>query len=120
RDVGTGFVPKLQELALSERPVDAEMLLDKKYLRRPLFGEELPPVGPRVMLKNVRVVSNPYFGRSVEKVYGDTDLKAVDAVLLLYRDGLPISRIQRIFSIGALGRHENRRLVPTRWSITAV
>lgn len=120
KDVDTGFISKLQELALSEKPVDAEMHLDRKYVRRPLFGEELPPVGPRVLLKDVRVVGNPYLGRSVEKVYSDTDLKAVEAVLQLYREGIPVSRIQRIFSVGAIGRLENRRLVPTRWSITAV
>ncbi len=120
KDVGSGFVTRLQELALSERSVDAEMLLDKRYLRRPLFGEELPPIGPRVLLKDVRVTGNPYFGRPVEKVYSDSDLKAVHAVLILYSEGIPVSRIQRVFSVGALGRLRDRRLVPTRWSITAV
>ena len=31
-----------------------------------------------------------------------------------------ISRIQKAFSVGAFGIEQNRRLVPTRWSITAV
>ncbi len=120
RNVGTNYVAKIQELALSEKPVDVEVLLDKKYFRKPLFGEEVPPFGPRALLRDVRVVSNPYFGRPVEKVFGDTDLKAVEAVLLLYKEGVPVSRIQRIFSVGALGKFTDRRLVPTRWSITAV
>ena len=31
-----------------------------------------------------------------------------------------ISRLQKAFSVGAFGLEKNRRLVPTRWSITAV
>ena len=42
---------------------------------------------------------------------------AADAVLRLYRSGTEISRIQRCFSVGMFGRE--RRLVPTKWSITA-
>ncbi|MEO3993221.1 MAG: Nre family DNA repair protein [Desulfurococcaceae archaeon TW002] len=120
RDVESSYVSKIQELALSEKSVDVEVLLDKKYFRRPVFGEEILPFGPRALLRDLRVVSNPYFGRPVEKVFSDTDLRAVDAVLLLYSEGLPVSRIQRIFSVGALGRPLDRKLVPTRWSITAV
>ncbi|MEM2804661.1 MAG: Nre family DNA repair protein, partial [Zestosphaera sp.] len=120
RDVGSSYVSRVQELALSEKPVDVEVLLDKKYFRKPLFGEEVPPFGPRALLRDLRVVSNPYFGRPVEKVFSDTDLRASNAVLLLYSEGVPVSRIQRVFSVGALGRLPERRLVPTRWSITAV
>jgi hypothetical protein len=38
----------------------------------------------------------------------------------LYQRGVKVSRIQRAFSVGTLGRRGRRRLVPTRWSITAV
>jgi len=31
-----------------------------------------------------------------------------------------VTRIQRAFSVGAFGLKQNRRMVPTRWSITAV
>ena len=41
-------------------------------------------------------------------------------MLDLYRDCVPISRIQKAFSVGALRLKNQRRLVPTRWSITAV
>ena len=38
----------------------------------------------------------------------------------LYRRGFDVYEINNVLSVGALGRGENRRLVPTRWSITAV
>ena len=34
--------------------------------------------------------------------------------------GTTVTKIQRAFSVGAFGMKEQRRLVPTRWSITAV
>ena len=56
----------------------------------------------------------------MEKAFYDTDLKAVEAVRNLYKEGVLISKIQKAFSVGAFGIERNRRLVPTRWSITAV
>jgi len=38
----------------------------------------------------------------------------------LYRRGFDVYDINNVLSVGALGQGENRRLVPTRWSITAV
>ncbi len=40
-----------------------------------------------------------------------------DAVLKLYNSGIEVSKIQKCFSIGMFGK--KRKLVPTRWSITA-
>jgi hypothetical protein len=42
---------------------------------------------------------------------------AQDAVLTLYNKGIEISKIQKCFSVGMLGK--KRKLVPTKWSITA-
>jgi hypothetical protein len=56
----------------------------------------------------------------VEKAYYDTDLKAADAIRGLYENGVLVTKIQRALSVGAFGIKNNRRLVPTRWSITAV
>jgi Uncharacterized conserved protein len=56
----------------------------------------------------------------LEKVYYDSDLKAYDAVVLLNSNGVPFHEIQKVFSLGMLGNSKNRKLVPTRWSITAV
>jgi len=36
------------------------------------------------------------------------------------RNNVLVTKIQRAFSVGAFGVGQNRRLVPTRWSITAV
>ena len=56
----------------------------------------------------------------IEKAYYDTDLKSTKAVLELYDRGVIVTKIQKAFSVGAFGVEKNRKLVPTRWSITAV
>jgi hypothetical protein len=56
----------------------------------------------------------------VERLYSDEDASASEAVIELYQAGIPVSHIQKLLSVGALGRKRSRRLVPTRWAITAV
>ena len=108
----------VREIALSEKPADVEA----SFSKRPSGGfihEELQPFGPSAPLKELRVDSGR-FDQNLERAYGDTDLRARDAVLDLYARGAPVSSIQRAFSVGAFGLGKNRKLVPTRWSITAV
>jgi len=54
--------------------------------------------------------------RAVDKVVND-ELKAVEGIKKLYEKGIPFDSIQRILSVGLLGL--KKKLVPTRWSITA-
>ncbi|HIE58699.1 MAG TPA: hypothetical protein EYP82_01940 [Hydrogenothermaceae bacterium] len=54
-----------------------------------------------------------------EKLVWD-DVKASEAVWLLYKGRVDFYTIVRAFSLGLLGVKRNRRLVPTRWAITAV
>jgi len=55
----------------------------------------------------------------LEKAFYDNDLKAADAVMHLHGKEIPFSSIQKAFSVGTMGIGRNRRMVPTRWSITA-
>ena len=108
-----------RELALSESPVDAEMLLKKKPKHNLIVDSEVQPMGPSAPLKLISIGSVK-IPRPVERVYQDTDLKANEAITTLYKHSIPVTRIQRILSVGALGIGHHRKLVPTRWSITAV
>jgi hypothetical protein len=56
----------------------------------------------------------------VERAFYDPHLKASEAVWRLYLDGVSVTKIQRCLSVGMLGVRPDRKLVPTRWSITAV
>jgi hypothetical protein len=108
-----------REIALSKRPVDSEMTFLKKPKRATIMSDEVQPFGASAPLKDL-FIDNTYWGREMEKCYYDTDLKAKEAVNFLYGRDVPVSSIQKAFSIGSFGIEKNRKLVPTRWSITAV
>lgn len=114
------LLDELRLLAMSSKPVDVELVLKKPP--RPLitFAEHEPPLGPRSRMEKIKITGNPSIPRPVEKVYDDTDLPALEAVLSLYEKKIPVSYIQKMFSVGTFGIKKQRRLVPTRWSITAV
>lgn len=107
------------ELALAARPVETEVKFKRKPGKTIILDDEVQPMGPSAPLIKLDI-SNPSVDRKLEKAYYDYDLKASEAILELYQHNVPVSRIQRAFSIGAFGLRNLRRLVPTRWSITAV
>lgn len=107
----------LREIALSEASLGSEA-----SFRSPPSGfsisEEHAPHGPSGMLESFHAEEGRW-NRELERVHGDTDLTAGEAILHLHLRGVPFSSIQKALSVGALGSGRKRRLVPTRWSITA-
>jgi hypothetical protein len=108
-----------REIALAENSPDAEVEFKTKPTGRIILNDEVQPFGPSAPMLNLDA-GNYTYNKRVEKAFYDTDLKAKDAVINLYKDGLLVSKIQKAFSVGAFGLGKNRRFVPTRWSITAV
>jgi len=110
------YIENLQELAMSETATDSDIQFYKATSPVGLLDGYSAPFGPIGEIKSVKFSSSPS-QRQIEKVYYDRDLLASDAVLKLYNSGIEISQIQKCFSIGMMGK--KRKLVPTRWSITA-
>jgi hypothetical protein len=113
------FLASLQELAMAARPVDTELRLTKAPRRILTLSEDTQPYGPSGPLDRFKI-DNPSVDRSVQTAYYDRDLDAAGAVEELYRKGVLVTRIQKAFSLGMFGVGYRRRIVPTRWSITAV
>jgi len=113
------IIDKTRELAMAVNPVDIELFLKNKPRGSIFMDDEVQPFGPSAQIRDLNL-SNTRWDQQVEKAYSDTDLKAVEAVKGLYGKGVLVTKIQRAFSVGAFGIEENRRMVPTRWSITAV
>ena len=113
------YLLDLHDIALSSSSVDVDAKFRKKPRMAVALSEDTQPFGPSAMIENLRVA--PSTGeRKLEGVYYDRDELAVDGMVELYDDGIAVSRIQRTLSLGMLGIQKQRKIVPTRWSITAV
>ena len=117
-DLENRFVEKLQDISLASGSTESEA----EFGHAPKgmsFCDDHTPFGPSASDREVRYRQCEMGPGNLEKVYYDNDLLAADAVMDLHHKGLPFSSIQKAFSVGAMGTKKRRRLVPTRWSITA-
>jgi len=115
----SNFLEINQELAMASKPADIEInLKDKPRFRVKLDTYNLP-MGPNAQLKRLRLEENPKVPQKVDKVVSDYDLKANEGLKILYEKGFDENALSKLLSVGNLGLKKGRKLVPTRWSITA-
>lgn len=110
------YIENLQEVVMSSKPIDSDLIFEKSTSSHISLDGESAPFGPTGIIHSAKF-SGTTSEKSIEKTFYDRDMKAQDAVLNLYNSGIEISKIQKCFSIGMLG--QKRKLVPTKWSITA-
>ena len=108
-----------QEVGMASMPVDVEVNLEQKPKFRLNTDAHALPMGPNAKLKKATITSNPKVHTKVDKVYSDIDLKANDAMIYLYENDFDENFLTKLLSVGTIGVRKNRKLVPTRWSITA-
>jgi hypothetical protein len=113
------LIDDVQTLALARESVEVEATFKRPPRGHLTLSDETPPYGPSAPIEKVRLDVRRVDHR-LDRLASDTDANAGIAVSELYRSGVRVSRIQRAFSAGTLGRRGRRRFVPTRWSITAV
>lgn len=111
------LVELVQEVAMSEKTVDIDVTLAKKPNVNITTDQWVAPMGPQARLKQLSLASNPRIPTKVQKFYDDTDALASEALTTLYSKGLDENSLSRMLSVGIFGKQ--RKLVPTRWSITA-
>jgi hypothetical protein len=111
-------IEQIQAIAMAERPHYMEMLLSKKPTVNITLNPIVQPMGPSAPLK--RIIETEDISSIPRKVYSLYSEKAKAGIGLkeLYVRDFDPYYITRIFSAGILG--EDKKIVPTRWSITAV
>ena len=110
-----------QEIAMAARSVDVELDFARpiRIGRSPTFDSMSTPLGPAGEVLRAEVVGHSSIPRKVDSIASETDLLATDAMDELSASAIGEAHISRLLSSGILGRESTRRLVPTRWSITA-
>ena len=117
----------LQELAMANKSIDIEVKFDKKpslkfeeMNKSSVTDTDSVQFGLVSKMEELKIPSGISVDKRIEKIYYDKDLNANEAVNILYSEGTEISKLSKILSIGMLGTRKKRKLVPTKWSITAV
>jgi len=111
-------IEQIQAIAMAERPHYMEMLLSKKPSINITLSAVVQPMGPSAPLKRIIETENiSSIPRKVYSLYSEKAKANIGLKELYVRDFDPYY-ITRIFSAGVLG--EDKKIVPTRWSITAV
>lgn len=112
------FLSHTREVAMARKPVDIEVELEKKPGTN-LNGGRVKPVSASGKVDQLVLGENPTVSRNIEDAFYDKDLKAETAVKELHNKGINNYKIQQGLTAGILGEKKKRKLVPTRWSITA-
>lgn len=112
------FLELAKEIAIASKPVDVEIELKKKISLGRKDDKIITGHGIVAPLKKAEITSNVKVERSVEKIINE-DIKAEEGISYLYKKNLDEYSLSKILSVGVLGMKKNRKLVPTRWSITA-
>ena len=125
-DLDNRFILSLHELIMSSKPAESEL----NFYNKPLFYQslisknndlntEFTPFGPQAEIKSFKISSSINTNKKIEYLYSDSHIKANDAIIELYKNGIEVSQINKFLSLGMLGQKNKRHLVPTRWSISA-
>jgi DNA repair protein NreA len=113
------ILEQLQLLGIAGESAESETRFRRPPRGHMALSDSAPPFGPSAPIDHLRLDIrrvDPH----LDRLTSDTAANARVAVSELYERGVRVSQIQRAFSVGTLGRRGRRRLVPTRWSITAV
>jgi hypothetical protein len=115
------FLSTMQEVAMTSRSIGAEFKLERPIIEKNRENESyVPIINHAAQVKTVRLEENPIIEKKVDYLVGDTDARSTQALYELEKSKIPTSTMIKILSAGLLGRATARKLVPTRWAITAV
>ena len=107
-----------QEIAIASKPVDIEIELKNRLNLDKKVDRVLTPHGMKAQLKEAKITSNVKVHKMVDRVMND-EIKATEGIQTLYKKNFNEYSLSKILSVGVLGLKKNKKLVPTRWSITA-
>jgi hypothetical protein len=114
------FLNVMQEIAMTHKSVATSISLKKPVTKNPEKESRAPLISNAAPAKAIKLEENPKVKPKVDYMINDTDVKSTTSLKELHKTGINNETLIKLLSAGLLGLRKNRKLVPTRWSITAV
>ena len=112
------MLAEAQSAVMSIKPVDVEA----RFSRDPVFSLETDdvshPMGASAPIEKFKVTDNPSVPKKVDSLANDSTL-ANEAIVELLLSGFDVHYLSKLLTAGILGKKQNKKMVPTKWAITA-
>lgn len=110
---------EIRNIYKSKKPIEFSSEFEKELkFDRILVNKVSGVMGSRNPLLTLKANENTSTSSQIEKYISD-DLKAKDAIIDLYEKGVNEHQIINLLALGSFGIDMNKKLVPTKWAITA-
>jgi len=116
----TRFLGVMKEVAMTYKSVATEFHLKKPVTANKEQDDRSPLIQKAAEIEKANLQENAPVKPKVDYLVNDKETKSATAIQELHKSNTETSTIIKILSAGLLGLKKNRKLVPTRWSITAV
>ncbi|MEK6926794.1 MAG: hypothetical protein AABX11_00020 [Nanoarchaeota archaeon] len=120
KNLQCNFISVMKEVAMTESSISTELTLKKPIETQKEQAPNNPLISRAAEIIHARLQENTKIKPKVDYLVSDIHSKSKDSIIELSKSPIETSTISKILSAGLLGLKNNRKLVPTRWSITAV
>ena len=116
----TKFLSVMKEVAMTHKSIATEFHLKRPVTANKEQDDRSPLIPKSAEIEKAELQENAPVKPKVDYLVNDKETKSSIAIQELHKANVETSTIIKILSAGILGLKKNRKLVPTRWSITAV
>lgn len=109
-----------EELALTHKPTSIEFFLKNKPRLQLQASSVFRPMTNIAQIEKAKIEDNIKVLKKVDSLVNDIYARSTTALEELYNSKVELDHLQKLLSVGSLGLKIQRKMVPTRWSITAV
>jgi len=114
------FHAVFHEVAMTHKSVATEFKLKNTITKNEEQASNSPLISKAGEIESARLQENAPVKPKIDYLVNDSEIKSKNAILELDKSRIQTSAIIKILSAGLLGLKNNRKMVPTKWSITAV
>lgn len=120
KKLDTRFLGVIKEVAMTHKSIATEFHLKHAVTANKEQDDRSPLIPKAAEVEKAELQENAPVKPKVDYLVNDKETKSATAIQELHKANTQTSTIIKILSAGLLGLKKNRKLVPTRWSVTCV